>query len=162
GDEQLLAQRNRREQLLAETERAAQDELQARAAHERAIAELSQCETAREQALGAHRAAIRARDEAGEEERRLALLIERRQREAGDDPGGRKSQLEAELAAQRLIRDRAAQERARRRAAVAELERMVGGEERRLPVVREAAGTLHEAAQAIALQGERFDSELNE
>ncbi len=162
GDEQLLARRNRRQQLLSETERAAEDEIQARTAHERAIEELSECESAREQALSAHRAAVRARDEATEEERRLGLLIDRRQREAGDDVGARHSQLEAELAAQRLIRDRAAQERAQRRAAVAELERVLGEEERRLPVMREAVFVLRAAADAIALQGERFDRELAE
>jgi chromosome segregation protein len=162
GDEQLLAHRNRREQLLRETERAAADEIQASTAHERAIEELSQCESAREQALSAHRAAVRARDEATEEEHRLALLINRRQREAGEDAGGRHSQLEAELAAQRLIRDRAAQERARRRATVAELERILRDEERRLPVMREAVSVLRAAAEAIALQGERFERELAE
>jgi hypothetical protein len=41
GDEQLLAQRNRREQLLRETERVAQAELRARDGHERALAELA-------------------------------------------------------------------------------------------------------------------------
>src|SRR5581483_2186150 len=133
---------------------AAADEIQARTAHERAIEELSQCESAREQALSAHRAAVRARDEATEEERRLGLLIDRRQREAGDDVGARHSQVEAELAAQRLIRDRAAQERAQRRAAVAELERVLGDEERRLPVMREAVSVLRAAAEAIAVQAE--------
>jgi chromosome segregation protein len=162
GDEQLLAHRNRRDQLLSETERAAQDELRARAAHDRAIEDLSRCESTREQALSAHRAAVRARDEASEEERRLALLIDRRQREAGDQPDGRQRQLESELAAQRLIRDRAAQEHARRQAALAELERVVTDEERRLPMVREAASVLGETAQVIALQGERFESELND
>jgi chromosome segregation protein len=158
----LLAHRNRRDQLLSETERAAQDELRARAAHDRAIEDLSRCESTREQALSAHRAAVRARDEASEEERRLALLIDRRQREAGDQPDGRQRQLESELAAQRLIRDRAAQEHARRQAALAELERVVTDEERRLPMVREAASVLGETAQVIALQGERFESELND
>ena len=162
GDEQLLAHRNRRDQLLSETERAAADEIQARTAHERAIEELSQCESAREQALSAHRAAVRARDEATEEEHRLAQLINRRQREAGDDVGARHSQLQAELAAQRLIRDRAAQERARRSAAVTELERILGDEEQRLPVMREAVSALSAAAEAIALQGERFERELAE
>ncbi|MGN6168805.1 MAG: AAA family ATPase, partial [Solirubrobacteraceae bacterium] len=162
GDEQLLAHRNRRDQLLSETERAAQDELEARAAHDRAVEELSQCESAREHALSAHRSAIRARDEAGEEERRLGLLIDRREREAGEQPGARYGQVEAELAAQRVIRDRAAQEQARRKAAVAELQRMVGDEEQRVPVVREAACALGEAAQAIALQGGRFERELSD
>jgi chromosome segregation protein len=162
GDEQLLAHRNRRDQLLSETERAARAELEARTAHGRASEELSRCEGAREQALSDHRAAVRARDEAGEEVRRLALLIDRRQREAGDEPDARHGQLEAELAAQRLISDRAAQERARRKAALAELERMAADEERRLPVVREAVRALREAAQAIALQAERFERELDD
>jgi chromosome segregation protein len=162
GDEQVLAHRNRRDQLLSETEQAAQDELRARTAHDRAIEELAQCERAREQVLSAHRAAVRARDEANEEEHRLALLINRRQREAGDQPGARHRQLESELVAQRLIRDRAAQEKERRKAAAAQFERVIHDEERRLPVVREGVAVLGQAVQAIALQGERFESELND
>jgi chromosome segregation protein len=39
---------------------------------------------------------------------------------------------------------------------------MVGDEERRLPVVREAIAALREAAHAVALQGERFERERHE
>jgi chromosome segregation protein len=162
GDERLLAQRNRREQLLRETERLAQQERRAQHGHERALAELSELEAAHDHALSAHRSAIRARDDASEEERRLALMIDRRRRTAGEDSGGRERQLAAELAAQRLLRDRSVRERELRRTAMSAIEGMVADEQQRLPVVHEAAGTLRDASQAIMAQGQRFEEELRQ
>src|SRR5207237_162101 len=69
-----------------------------------------------ERAIAAHRAALRARDEAAEDERRLAALIERRHAAPDDGPNaGRRAQLTAELAAERATFARAERERAARR-----------------------------------------------
>jgi chromosome segregation protein len=162
GDEQVLAQRNRREQLLSDTERAAGEELRAERAHERALSELSGLEAARERAQSEHRGALRARDEAREEVRRLEQLIERRRAAAAEQHGGRRAQLEAELQAHRMMRERLEQERAWRRDALERLQSMLADEEQRLPAVRDALAALESAAEAISVQGERFEQELSE
>ena len=58
GEERVLAERNRREQLLRASEAAAQAELDARAALERAAADAAAADSVREQRTGAHRAAV--------------------------------------------------------------------------------------------------------
>ncbi len=160
GDEQVLAQRNRREQLLRATERAADEELRAEQGHERALGELSELEAARERALSEHRGALRTRDEAREEVRRFEQLIERRRQAAAEQHGGRRAQLEAELQAQRMMRERLEQERAWRRDARERLQSMLADEEQRLPAVRDALAALEAAAEAISVQGQRFEREL--
>ncbi len=162
GDEQVLAQRNRRDQLLRATERAAEEELRAQGAHEQALGELSDREAARERGLSEHRGALRARDEAREAVRRLEQLIERRRQAAVEDHGGRRAQLEAELRAQRMMRERLQQERTWRRDALARLESMLAEEEQRLPAVRDALAALEAVAEAISVQGQRFEQELSE
>ena len=78
GEDRVLAQRNRRQQLVSESERAAQSELDARGAVDRAAAAAAAADAERERLVGAHRAAVRTHDEAVEERRRVAAQIERR------------------------------------------------------------------------------------
>ena len=84
----MLAERNRREQLIAESERAAQAEVDARAGVQRATAGMSEADSARDRLTNAHRAAVRALDERREEERRITALIERRRAAPDDGVGG--------------------------------------------------------------------------
>ena len=112
----MLAQRNRREQLIAESERAAQAELDARGAVDRAAAAAAAADAERERLVGAHRAAVRTHDEAVEERRRVAAQIERRRAAPDEGPGAdRRAQLTAQLTAERAMLDRVARERARAR-----------------------------------------------
>ncbi|MFZ0089765.1 MAG: AAA family ATPase, partial [Solirubrobacteraceae bacterium] len=107
GEDRVLAERNRREHLLRATEAAAGAEADARAGLERATAVVAEADLGRDRLTNAHRAAVRALDEAGEEQRRLAALIERRRTAPDDEVGGlisgRRSQLAAELAAERRM-----------------------------------------------------------
>ncbi|HUB75562.1 MAG TPA: AAA family ATPase, partial [Solirubrobacteraceae bacterium] len=64
GEDRVLAQRNRREQLIAESERAAQAELQERDAVQRAVAAASEADAGRDRLVAEHRAAVRSHDEA--------------------------------------------------------------------------------------------------
>jgi chromosome segregation protein len=89
-------------------------------------------------------------------------MIERRRQSAGEDSSGRQGQLQAELAAQRLIHERLVQERARRQQTIAGLERAVAQDERRVPVMSGAVAALQDAAAAIALAGARFEEALSE
>ncbi len=72
GEERVLAERNRREQLIRASEAAVQAEVSRPVpALERAAGACTERDAERERAVAADRAAIRDRDEAAEEERRL-------------------------------------------------------------------------------------------
>jgi chromosome segregation protein len=161
GDEQILAQRNRREELIAATERAAQEELAAQRERETAVGELERVAGARDAALAAHRAAVRARDEAAERERELTMRMERRRSEsAGGAAAARHARLNAELESERRALERLERERARRQAGIERLQAATADDKRALPALREAAEVLVAAADAIATQRARFEQEL--
>jgi chromosome segregation protein len=161
GEDRVLAERNRREQLVQESERAAQAEVDARAAQERAGRAMSEADSARDRLTNVHRAAVRALDEAREEQRRITALIDRR-RSAPDDgqDAGRRSQLAAELAAERRMLERTERERAER---TRRLERLRGGlarDEELVPAVQAVITGLEDAAAAIAERMAGFDEAL--
>ena len=164
GDEQMLAERTHREQLIAATERTAQEELAARRARQGTVEALERALGERDEAIGAYRAAVRAREEAVEHERELAARIERRRSEMTADgaAGGRQAQLTAELGLERRALERARQERVRRGAGIARCETALAEDERALPAAREAVAALEVAASAIAGARQRFERELSE
>jgi chromosome segregation protein len=131
GDERVLAERNRREQLVRASEEAVQAEYAAREALEQASGASSERDADYDRALAVHRAAVYKRDEAAEEARRLAALLERAERERA--------------------------ERARR---IAELAASVERDGAALPQVRRVIDALGEAAEAISLRREQFEREL--
>jgi chromosome segregation protein len=164
GEDRVLAERNRREQLVVESERAAQAELDAKAGVERATAAMSQVDSARDKLTGAHRAAVRTLDELREQERRITALIDRRRTAPDDGVGGdgvdRRAQLAAELAAERRMLERAERERAAR---AQRLERVRAGAARDrelLPAVAGVIAALRDASGAIAQRLESFDEAL--
>ena len=100
GEERVLAERNRRDALVAASEAAVQAEHAAGAALERDGEAVARAEAESENAIAAHRAAVTQRDEASEEERRIAAAIERRRAAPDDGPdAGRRMQVAAELTA---------------------------------------------------------------
>jgi chromosome segregation protein len=164
GEDRVLAERNRREQLIAESERAAQAELDARAEVERATGGMSQADSARDRLTNAHRAAVRALDELREEERRIGALMERRRAAPDDGVGGdgvdRRAQLAAELAAERRMLERVERERAER---AKRLERVREGVARNTelgPAVKSVIEALEDVAGAIAQRLHGFDEAL--
>ncbi len=159
GDEQVLAQRNRREQLLHATEQAAGEEAAAGRARESAVEALERRMGERDHALADHRTAVRALQEAGEAERSIAAAIERRA-EAGAPAGGRQARLAAELDSERRALERAERERAERGRVLGLLQAALADGEHALPVVRQALETLREAAAGIAAQRAVFEAEL--
>ncbi len=164
GEDRILAERNRRQALVAESERAAQAEVAAREAVERASADAAAAEAARERATAEHRAAVRAHDEAVEERRRIAALIERRRTAPEDEVGGdefsRRSQLTAELAAERGMRQRAERERGERAARLQRLNAAVVGDEALVPAVAEVLTALREAHEAVRARCDGFEAAL--
>ena len=161
GEERVLAERNRREQMVRESERAVQAEHAARTSLTRATELLAEADTETERAIAAHRGAIRLRDEAAEEERRIAGMIERRRSAPDDGPNaGRRAQLVAELAAEEGMLDRAERERARRAARIDHLLAAIERDEALTPAVAAVIDALEAAAVAIAERRAMFEQML--
>jgi len=161
GEDRVLAQRNRREQLIAESERAAQAELNARGAVDRAAAAVAAADAERERLVGAHRAAVRTHDEAVEERRRVAAQIERRRAAPDEGPGAdRRAQLTAQLTAERAMLDRVAAERADRERRLREQVASAARDEALIPEVDDALAALRECATAVGEQLAQFEVAL--
>ncbi len=161
GEERVLAERNRREQLLRSSETAAQAELDAHAALERAGADAAAAESAREEQTGAHRAAVRGLDEAREEQRRIAALIERRRAAPDDGPNaGRRSQLSAELAAERQMLARGQRERAELAARTERVQAAIARDRELASVVDALIAAMARAGEAITERLSMFDAAL--
>jgi chromosome segregation protein len=161
GEERVLAERNRRDQLIAASEAAAQAEVAAGAGLERATAEFARIESGSERAVEAHRLAVRNRDEAAEERRRIAAMIEHRRAAPDEGPdAARRLQLTAELFNERAGRQRAQRERDERDAHRRRLvEAIITGEQLR-PAVARVVEALESAAAAIAQQRSGFEEAL--
>ena len=161
GEDRVLAQRNRREQLIAESERAAQAELDARHAVDRAAAAAAQSDAERDRLVGAHRAAIRTHDEAVEERRRIGAQIDRRRAAPDEGPGAdRRAQLTAQLTAERSMLDRAARERADRERRLREQVASVTRDAALIPQIDEALTILRRGAEAVGELLAQFEAAL--
>jgi chromosome segregation protein len=161
GEERVLAERNRREELIRASEVAAQAELDAGRGVEAAAGALAEADAAREQATNAHRTAISAREDAAEDVRRIEASIERRRTAPDDGPAGeRRGRLAAELGAEQRMVERAERERTERAARLARVRAGIAGDEESLPVLETLAAAVAEAGAAIAVQLERFEQAL--
>ncbi len=161
GEERVLAQRNRRDELVRESERAAQAEVAAAAALRAASERAGEVEAEREQAVGAHRAAVRERDEAAEQERRLSAQIARRRQEPDDGPeAARRLSLEAELGRERNALERTERERAERTFRVSRLQHAVAADGVLEPAISAVAAALEAIGEAIAARRAVFQEEL--
>jgi chromosome segregation protein len=161
GEGQVLAERNRREQLVVESESAAQAELAAGAALERAAENVVASEETYERAVAAHRSAVRARDEAAEAQRRIARLIEGRRAapEQGTD-ADRRVRVTAELEAERRMQQRAVRERADRQRRAEQLRTTRDRDQALLPLVRKLTTALERAGAALSACEEEFGAAL--
>jgi chromosome segregation protein len=161
GEERVLAERNRREQLIAASETAVQSEYAARSACEPAEAEVVVADAAREHADRALREASHALTAADEELRRAAWLIE--QRRAAPQEGAsamRRAQIEGELAAERRVAERAARERGERAQRIARLGARVTAERVLAPQADRLVAALEQAVAAIATRAATLETEL--
>ncbi len=115
GAERVLARRNERDRLIAESEQAVVSEHAARAAVEQALEQAREANLAREEADGALRNSERLLGEASEAQRKAVWLIG--QRKAAPEQGPlavRRAELQGELAAERRQTERRQAERAER------------------------------------------------
>jgi chromosome segregation protein len=157
----VLAERNRRDLLIAASEAAAQAEQSAAATLERAGGDASRCDSEAERATAVHRAAVRARDEAGEERRRIEAMIEHRRAAPDDGPqAGRRFALATQLASERDKLERLGRERAERQARLERARQAVASAEALRPGVARVLESLAAAAEAIAERRGTFDEAL--
>ncbi len=161
GEDRVLAERNRRDELIRAVEAAARAEQAALAAVDGAGAGVEEADARRDAADREARAAARARDEALEAERHAAHLIEQRRRAPDDAPvATRRAQLGAALAAERKLAERAERERAERgRRLAAERERLAH-DAALAPKAARLAAALEVAQGAVRTRMEVLDAEL--
>ena len=161
GEERVLAERNRRQALVEQSEQAVQAEHRARGMLAEATERSAAVDTGCEQAIGAHRAAARARDEAAEEERRIAAQIQRRRSAPDDGPNaGRRAQLNAELMTERGAVERAERERTERMRRIERLQASVSRDDALVPAVAHVIAALDQASVAVAERRAAFEAEL--
>jgi chromosome segregation protein len=163
GEERVLAERNRRERLIGDSERAVQAELAARDDVAAATQRAGDTEAERERLTAAHRAATHALDELREAVRRLQAQIERR-RSAPDEGAhaGRRAQLTAEISGARATLERASRERAARAARLQRAQSQVADDTELVPVIDGLLVAVREAAVAVVAQLEGFDAALTD
>ena len=161
GEDRVLAERNRRDALIAQVDEAARAEQKALADVESASARVQATDAARDDADRTARAAARARDEALEAEGHAGHLIAQRRRAPDEGPvATRRAQIGAALAAERRLAERAERERSERARRIAhERERLVH-DEALLPAAERLATALESAGQAVRTLAEALDAEL--
>ena len=161
GEERVLAERNRREDLIDASEAAVRAEHAAKLACEPAEAAVAAADAARERADRALRGASQALTAVAEEARRAAWLIE--QRRAAPQEGAsamRRAQIAGELAAERRAAQRAARERAERAARIERLRGRIAADRALAPQAERLASALEQVAAAIGERVTVLESEL--
>ena len=161
GEERVLAERNRREELIAASEAAVQAEHAARAACEPAEAAVAAADAAREQADRALREASQALTAAAEEAHRAAWIIEKRRAAPQEGASAmRRAQIEGELAAERRAAQRAERERTERAQRIERLRGRIATERALAPQAERLAAALEAASVAIAARVAELETEL--
>ena len=123
GAERVLAMRNQRDALIAQSEQHVQAEHEAGKGVEAATQAVAAADASRDEAERERRDAERSYAEAKESERQSAWLMEERRKapEQGE-AAVRRAQLEGELASERRVAEQAAKARAERTQRIAHLE----------------------------------------
>jgi chromosome segregation protein len=161
GSERVLAERNRRDRLVEDSEAAVRAEHTALAAVETAATAVAAADATRDAADRAARDADRARGVAQEEERRLAWLIDQRRTAPEQGEGAvRRAQVVGELAAERRVAERAAREREERAARIASLTAQVARDRSIVPAAERLQGALARALDALRGRVEVVEAEL--
>lgn len=150
GEERVLAERNRRDRLVADSERAVQAEQAAVADVESLRDELAELAHEREQAEQRTREARRAVVDAEEALRDATRALQRR-RDAPDEGASavRRAQILGELSAERRTAERLQRERAEREQRVEGLERAVAADEAVIPAGERLTEALAEALRIV-------------
>jgi chromosome segregation protein len=150
GEERILAERNRRDDLNAQFAQAQQAERDARDAAADAQRKAQEADEALERSDRALRKAFREAEQAGEAVRRADWLIERRSEAPDEGPGAvKRARIEAEIAAERRMAERAAREQRERTVQAQRLRARIERGERVAASARRAIQGLEAAAEAV-------------
>jgi chromosome segregation protein len=161
GEDRVLAERNRREDLVAEAERAAQAEHAARGRADEAAKAVAVADAARDEVDRGARAAARAHQDAVEAERHQQRLSEQHRRAPDDEATAtRRAQVGAALAAERKLIDRAAREREARSIRIAHNRERLTADDILVPLAERFAAALESGAVAVKEQAARFEADL--
>ncbi len=161
GEDRVLAERNRRDALVAEVEKAAQAEQAALQRVEAAQAEVTEADAARDAADRDARSAARARDEGAEAERHARWVIQQRRAAPDEGPAAeRRAHVEAAIATERRLAERAERERQERTRRLEGLQGRLTRDEGLQPLARRLAEALRAAQQAVATRVEALEAEL--
>jgi chromosome segregation protein len=163
GAERLLEELGRRDELIATSEAAVREEMDARAAVESHAAAVVEADTAREAAESALRTALREAAEAEEAASRSEWIIASRREARGDGPEAvRRAELLGDLRAEQRLAERIERERENRARTLSALRE---GAERDLALAADAervATALEAAREAVAARRDALDTELAE
>ena len=161
GEQRILEQGNRREELIGASERAAAAEAEADSALEAARTAVAEAYAAREQVDSGARAAVRDLDEAAETLRRAEWVIERRREAPDEGPGAvRQAELAAELRAESRLAEQAAREHAERARRIEWLRARVRADRELVGIAERAAAALDAAQAAVGARREQLAAEL--
>jgi chromosome segregation protein len=161
GTERVLAQRNRREELVRESARAVAAERGALEAVEQAGTAVGAADGTRDGAERALRVAERELSAAQEEERRAGWLIDERRKAPEQGAAAvRRAQLLGELAAEKRVAERAARDRAERAARIARLEATLARDRGLHPAAERLVAALAGALAAVRDRVEALETEL--
>ncbi|HXC45509.1 MAG TPA: AAA family ATPase, partial [Solirubrobacteraceae bacterium] len=163
GAERVLARRNDRDRLIAESERVAVAEHTARAAVERALESAHEADVARDRHESGLRDSERLLSEAAEAQRKALWLIE--QRRAAPEQGPlavRRAELQGELAAERRQAERRRAEREERARRIERLRAQRAADLELAPRAERLAGVLAGLVEAMAGLLEQVEALLSE
>src|SRR5215208_6554203 len=162
GAERVLEERRRRDELIAESERAVGEEADAGRVAEQAAESIARADAARDEADAAHRRAARDVAEAAEAVSRTEWVIARRREAPDEGPGAvRRAELIADLRAERRLSERIEAERAER---ARSLQRVRLGIERDTEIASDAEradAALEAAGAAVAARRDALTEELD-
>ncbi len=163
GAERVLARRNERDRLIADSEQAVVSEHAARAAVEQALEQAREANLARDHADGALRDSERLLGEVAEAQRKAVWLIE--QRKAAPEQGPlavRRAELQGELAAERRQAERRQAERAERARRIERLRAQRTADLELTPRAERLATVLAGTAEAMTGLLEQIEALLSE
>ncbi|HEX5851769.1 MAG TPA: AAA family ATPase [Solirubrobacteraceae bacterium] len=163
GTERVLARRNERDRLIADSERAAQAEQDARGGCDEATEQVRLAEEARAEGDRGLRDADRRQSEAAEARRRTEWLIEQRRAAPADGPlAVRKAEIEGELASERRQLERVERERVERESRIERLRAQLAADTAAVPRAERLLAALEIAAQAVSERRTAVEAELAE
>jgi chromosome segregation protein len=161
GEEKVLAERNRRDELTASFAQAQHTEREARDIAAQAQRRAQEAEEALERSDGALRTAFREAEQAGEAVRRADWLIERRSEAPDEGPAAvKRARIEAEIGAERRMAERAAREQRERTVQAQRLRARIERGERVAQSAKRAITALEAAAEAVGNRHLQLAEEL--